>query len=58
LPTVSLPAAWDADNLPLAIQLVGQPWDEAELFLASTWCEEAIGFERRAPRTDGFALGQ
>ena len=35
LPTVSLPAGWSADGLPLAIQLVGPPWQEAELLAAA-----------------------
>jgi aspartyl-tRNA(Asn)/glutamyl-tRNA(Gln) amidotransferase subunit A len=50
LPTVSLPAAWNPDGLPLGVQLVGRPWDEAGLFALAAWCEEALGFERREPR--------
>jgi aspartyl-tRNA(Asn)/glutamyl-tRNA(Gln) amidotransferase subunit A len=49
LPTVSLPAAWNADGLPMAIQLIGRSWDEAELLAAGTWCEEVLAFERREP---------
>jgi aspartyl-tRNA(Asn)/glutamyl-tRNA(Gln) amidotransferase subunit A len=49
LPTASLPAVWSADGLPLAIQLVGRPWDEAELLAAATWCEDVLRFERREP---------
>jgi aspartyl-tRNA(Asn)/glutamyl-tRNA(Gln) amidotransferase subunit A len=44
LPTVSLPAARSPDGLPLAVQLVGRPWGEGELFAAAAWCEEALGF--------------
>jgi aspartyl-tRNA(Asn)/glutamyl-tRNA(Gln) amidotransferase subunit A len=47
LPTVSLPAGWTADGLPLAIQLVGRPWGEAELLAVAAWCEERLAFERR-----------
>jgi aspartyl-tRNA(Asn)/glutamyl-tRNA(Gln) amidotransferase subunit A len=43
LPTVSLPAALAPDGLPLAVQLVGRPWAEAELFRAAAWCEEVFG---------------
>jgi aspartyl-tRNA(Asn)/glutamyl-tRNA(Gln) amidotransferase subunit A len=50
LPTVSLPAAWHSEGLPLAIQLVGRPWDEAELLAVAAWCEEVLDFERREPR--------
>jgi aspartyl-tRNA(Asn)/glutamyl-tRNA(Gln) amidotransferase subunit A len=53
LPTVSLPAAWNPDGLPLAMQLVGRAWDEAELLGAAAWCEEVLRFERREPRAVG-----
>ena len=49
LPTVSLPAGWSAEGLPLAIQLVGRPWGEAELFAAAAWCEQVLAFETRWP---------
>lgn len=47
LPTVSLPFAWSADQLPLAVQLVGQRWCEDDLLAVSAMLEQAIGFERR-----------
>jgi aspartyl-tRNA(Asn)/glutamyl-tRNA(Gln) amidotransferase subunit A len=40
LPTVSLPVGLSAEGLPMAIQLVGRPWDEAVLFRTAAWCEE------------------
>jgi aspartyl-tRNA(Asn)/glutamyl-tRNA(Gln) amidotransferase subunit A len=49
LPTVSLPAAWSAEGLPLAIQLVGRPWDEASLLAAAAWCEDVLAVEQREP---------
>jgi aspartyl-tRNA(Asn)/glutamyl-tRNA(Gln) amidotransferase subunit A len=49
LPTVSLPAGWSPDGLPLAIQLVGRPCGEAELLAIGEWCEMAVNFERREP---------
>jgi len=49
LPTVSLPAGRDAEGMPLAIQLVGRPWSEAELLTAAAWCEQMLGFERIEP---------
>jgi aspartyl-tRNA(Asn)/glutamyl-tRNA(Gln) amidotransferase subunit A len=49
LPTVSLPAGWSEEGLPLAIQLVGKPWGEAELLAAAVWCEEVLKFEKREP---------
>jgi aspartyl-tRNA(Asn)/glutamyl-tRNA(Gln) amidotransferase subunit A len=49
LPTVSMPAGWTGDDLPLAVQLVGKAWGEAELFATAAWCEEALGVEKREP---------
>jgi aspartyl-tRNA(Asn)/glutamyl-tRNA(Gln) amidotransferase subunit A len=50
LPVVSMPAAWDA-GLPLAVQLAGPAWSEAELLAAALWCEQALAFEwRDVPR--------
>ncbi len=49
LPTVSLPAGWSPEGLPLSIQLVGRPWGEAELFAAAAWCERVLAFETRWP---------
>jgi Asp-tRNA(Asn)/Glu-tRNA(Gln) amidotransferase A subunit family amidase len=48
-PTVSFPAGWSSDGLPLAIQLVGRPWSDAELLAISEWCESALEFDFRDP---------
>jgi len=42
-PTISFPSGLSPDGLPLAIQLVGGPWSESELFRVALWCEEALG---------------
>jgi aspartyl-tRNA(Asn)/glutamyl-tRNA(Gln) amidotransferase subunit A len=52
LPTVSFPAGWSPDQLPLAIQLVGLPWSEAALLASAAWCEEALGFQVGEPPLD------
>jgi aspartyl-tRNA(Asn)/glutamyl-tRNA(Gln) amidotransferase subunit A len=49
LPTVSLPAEFSKEGLPLAIQLIGRPWSEADLFAAAAWCEQTLAFTRREP---------
>jgi aspartyl-tRNA(Asn)/glutamyl-tRNA(Gln) amidotransferase subunit A len=49
LPVVSIPSGWTQDRMPLAIQLVGRPFGEAELFAAAAWCEEVIGLKRAYP---------
>jgi len=40
LPTVSFPIAKTSDDMPLAIQLVGNRLQERELFQAAAWCED------------------
>jgi aspartyl-tRNA(Asn)/glutamyl-tRNA(Gln) amidotransferase subunit A len=49
LPVVSLPAGRDPEGMPLAIQLIGRPWDEAELLAAAAWCKHVIEFARTLP---------
>jgi aspartyl-tRNA(Asn)/glutamyl-tRNA(Gln) amidotransferase subunit A len=49
LPTVSLPAGWSPDGLPLAIQLIGRPGSEPALLGIGEWCEKVVAFERREP---------
>jgi aspartyl-tRNA(Asn)/glutamyl-tRNA(Gln) amidotransferase subunit A len=49
LPTVSFLAGWSPEGLPLAVQLVGRPWGEAELLAAAAWCEDVLGVEKKEP---------
>ena len=49
LPTVSFPAGWTSEGLPLAIQLVSAHGTDAPLLAAAAWCERALGTERREP---------
>jgi aspartyl-tRNA(Asn)/glutamyl-tRNA(Gln) amidotransferase subunit A len=49
LPTVSFPAGRSPEGLPLAVQLVGRPWHEADLLAAAAWCEDALGLEQQEP---------
>jgi aspartyl-tRNA(Asn)/glutamyl-tRNA(Gln) amidotransferase subunit A len=51
LPTVSFPAGWSAEGLPLAVQFVGRPWGEADLLAVAAWCEGTLGFDRKEPAT-------
>jgi aspartyl-tRNA(Asn)/glutamyl-tRNA(Gln) amidotransferase subunit A len=49
LPTVSLPSGQCCEGLPLAIQLVGRPWAEAELLAVAAWCEATLAVEQSEP---------
>ncbi|TCT11342.1 aspartyl/glutamyl-tRNA(Asn/Gln) amidotransferase subunit A [Tepidamorphus gemmatus] len=43
LPGIAVPAGLSADGLPLALQLIGRPFDEATLFRAGQVIEDAAG---------------
>jgi len=43
LPGLSVPAALDGQGLPLALQLIGRPFDEEQLFAAGRVIEQAAG---------------
>jgi aspartyl-tRNA(Asn)/glutamyl-tRNA(Gln) amidotransferase subunit A len=48
LPGIAVPAGLDASGLPLALQLIGRPFDEATLFRTGQVIEDAAGrFEPR-----------
>src|SRR5437588_6216077 len=49
LPTVSIPAGRSPDGMPLAIQLVGRPWAEAELLATAAWCEMVLAVKWPEP---------
>ncbi len=48
-PTISFPVGQSPDGMPLAIQLVGRPWSEHELFPVAVWCEDALGVRLGEP---------
>ncbi|KPQ06593.1 MAG: aspartyl/glutamyl-tRNA(Asn/Gln) amidotransferase, A subunit [Rhodobacteraceae bacterium HLUCCA12] len=44
LPGIALPAGLDEQGLPLGLQLIGQPWNEADLLNTAHVLEKAAGF--------------
>ncbi|WP_299964233.1 Asp-tRNA(Asn)/Glu-tRNA(Gln) amidotransferase subunit GatA [uncultured Roseobacter sp.] len=44
LPGIAVPAGLDKQGLPLGLQLIGQPWAEADLLNSAQVLEEAAGF--------------
>jgi aspartyl-tRNA(Asn)/glutamyl-tRNA(Gln) amidotransferase subunit A len=44
LPGIALPAGLDGQGLPLGLQLIGRPWEEADLLNAAFALEGAAGF--------------
>ena len=43
LPALSVPAGLDGSGLPLSLQLIGRPFDEAHLYRAGHVLEDAAG---------------
>jgi aspartyl-tRNA(Asn)/glutamyl-tRNA(Gln) amidotransferase subunit A len=48
-PAISVPAGFSAAGLPLGIQLVGQPWQEARVYRVAHAYEEATGWTKHRP---------
>lgn len=44
LPGIAVPAGTDGQGLPLGLQLIGQPWEEAALLNTAYTLEQAAGF--------------
>ena len=50
LPGVAVPVGLDEQGLPLGLQLIGQPWGEAEMLNTAYALEKAAGFAHHAPK--------
>jgi len=49
LPAVSLPLHWTDAGLPVGVQLVGGPWEEATLIRLAAQLEQALPWSERRP---------
>ncbi|NLF24171.1 MAG: Asp-tRNA(Asn)/Glu-tRNA(Gln) amidotransferase subunit GatA [Deltaproteobacteria bacterium] len=49
LPGLSLPCGFDSQRLPIGLQLIGRPWDEATLFKVAQAYENATAWKTHAP---------
>ncbi|MEM8788202.1 MAG: Asp-tRNA(Asn)/Glu-tRNA(Gln) amidotransferase subunit GatA [Pseudomonadota bacterium] len=50
LPGVSVPAGLDAQGLPLGLQLIGQPWGEADMLNTAYALEKHVQFSHHAEK--------
>lgn len=48
-PVMSIPCGVGADNVPIGMQIVGQPWDEKTVFQAALTLENIIDFSASNP---------
>jgi aspartyl-tRNA(Asn)/glutamyl-tRNA(Gln) amidotransferase subunit A len=49
LPSLNVPCGFDADGLPVGMQIIGRPFDEATLLRAGHGFQQVTDFHRRAP---------
>jgi aspartyl-tRNA(Asn)/glutamyl-tRNA(Gln) amidotransferase subunit A len=49
LPAISIPCGFTADGLPIGLQLVAAPWQEAQLLRAAFAYEQATAWHLRRP---------
>ena len=49
LPSLAIPCGFDADGLPIGMQVIGQPFGEAALFRFAAAFQTATDFHRHAP---------
>jgi aspartyl-tRNA(Asn)/glutamyl-tRNA(Gln) amidotransferase subunit A len=47
LPSLNVPCGFDPDGLPIGMQIIGRPFDEATLFRAGTAFQNATDFHKR-----------
>jgi aspartyl-tRNA(Asn)/glutamyl-tRNA(Gln) amidotransferase subunit A len=49
LPSLAVPCGFDPDGLPVGMQIIGRPFDEATLFRAGAAFQSVTDFHRKAP---------
>jgi aspartyl-tRNA(Asn)/glutamyl-tRNA(Gln) amidotransferase subunit A len=49
LPSLAVPCGFDGDGLPIGMQVIGRPFDEATLFRVGAAYQDATDFHRRRP---------
>jgi Asp-tRNA(Asn)/Glu-tRNA(Gln) amidotransferase A subunit family amidase len=49
VPAIALQSGVSAAGLPLGIQLVGAPWQEAALLVTARWIEGVLAFQAAPP---------
>ena len=55
LPGMSVPAGLNADGLPLGLQVIGRPWDEATVLNVGQAIEKAANFVAKPEESNKLA---
>ncbi|MEM9598664.1 MAG: amidase family protein, partial [Acidobacteriota bacterium] len=55
LPALAVPSGLDDDGLPLSLQILGRPFDEATVLRVGRAFEQATGFDLKPLRTSAGA---
>lgn len=50
LPSLAVPCGFDPDGLPVGMQIIGRPFDEATLFRAGAAFQTVTDFHKKAPK--------
>ena len=50
LPAISLPCGFDADSLPIGLQIIGKPFDEATILRVAHVYEQSTSWHKKKPR--------
>ncbi|HVY07612.1 MAG TPA: amidase [Burkholderiales bacterium] len=50
LPSLNVPCGFDGDGLPVGMQIIGKPFDEAFLFRIGSAFQSATDFHKKAPK--------
>jgi amidase len=54
-PALALPSGFDAEGLPLGVQLAAPSGADDKLLQVATWCEATLGFGARVAPVGGAA---
>lgn len=52
MPSFSLPCGFDTDGMPIGMQLIGKPFDEAQIMSAAKAFQNATDFHKQLPKID------
>jgi aspartyl-tRNA(Asn)/glutamyl-tRNA(Gln) amidotransferase subunit A len=52
LPALSLPCGFDADGLPIGLQIIGKHFDELTILRAAYQYEQATEWHKKTPRME------